>query len=94
MLLAGCGSSSPSEEEVKAVWREWHDATYGPDDWPDYQSTIGTSSIVTWPDCVLVNAFDIGGTWMTLVMRHGEVVDVLPHHVAGRREVSDEQGCT
>lgn len=94
MLLAGWGTSAPSEEQIKAAWRDWHEDTYGPDDRPDHQDIIGTRTIVDWPNCVLVNAFDIGGRWMTLVMRDGGVVDVLPDHDAGRWEVADEHGCT
>lgn len=92
--LAACsGSGGPSEEAIKDAWGEWHDAQMGDDERYEYQYSIGTSSVVLWPNCVLVNAFDSGGKWMTLVMRDGKVVGVFDGHDAGRHETAQEHGC-
>lgn len=88
------GPADPSEEAIKQAWGEWHDEHVSADEGYQYQYSIGTSKVVLWPDCVLVDAFDVGGEWMTLVMRDDRVVDVFDGHNAGRRETAQEHGCS
>lgn len=93
LSLAACGSSPPGEEDVKSAFRQWHEQTYDVDGPQEFQSVIGTSSIVDWPNCTLVNAFDLGGKWMTLTMEGDQIVEVVAGHHAGRSEYASERGC-
>lgn len=93
MALAACGSSPPAEEDVKAAFLQWHEQTYDVDASQEFQSVIGTRTIVEWPNCVLVDAFDLGGKWMTLTMQDNEIVDVVDGHHAGRSDYASERGC-
>lgn len=59
----------PAEGDVKAAFQQWHAETYDVDAPGVFQSVIGTRTIVEWPNCVLVDAFDLG-KWMTLTMQN------------------------
>lgn len=78
---------------MKAAFQRWHEQTYDVDASQEFQSVIGTRSIVDWPNCVLVNAFDLGGKWMTLTMEGDQIVEVVAGHHAGRSEYASERGC-